>query len=192
MNIHVALGVLSAVVYAAAYVPYVISVARGKARPHPFSWLLWSILGFVSFFLYVRVGAKATLPLAFCNGLLPLVITVLSLKRWQGAFSRFDYVCLGISLAAIVTYLFTRNATAALSINILGDLTAFLPTLRKTRKDPLSEDLFTWVLFTVGYLLSILAISRWSYGIVILPLYLSLLGTSMCVVMLGARLKKNP
>ena len=191
MDLHTFLGILSAVVFASGYVPYIISILRGKTQPHPFSWLLWTILGFVSFYLYVHVGAVETLPLAFFNCVLPFAIVFLSLRTWSGGFSRFDYVCLGISLLAILTYAFTHDATVALTVNLLADLTAFLPTIRKTYKNTGSEDLLTWVLFTLGYALSIVAISHWTYGIAVFPIYFTTLGTYMCGIMIRAKLRKS-
>ena len=191
MDLHTTLGIVSAVVFAIGYIPYIYSIARGATQPHPFSWLLWTILGFVSFYLYIHVGATTTLPLALFNCILPFAIVFLSLRMWRGGFSKFDYACLGISLLAILTYAFTHDATVALTVNLLADLTAFLPTIRKTYKDPSSEDLATWVLFTAGYALSIVAIGHWTYGIAVFPIYFTTLGTYMCGIMIRAKLRKS-
>ena len=190
MNIHTFLGYLSVAVFAAGYVPYIISILRGKTTPHPFSWLLWTVLGFVSFFLYVHVGAKETLPLALGNCILPFVVVVLSLRSWRVKFSRFDYACLALSFFSIVLYAFLRDAILALTFNLAADLLAFLPTIRKAYKQPESEDMSTWILFTVGYALSLFAIVTWTYGVAVFPLYFTTLGTLMCLILLRARLKK--
>ena len=191
MNIHTFFGYVSVVVFAAGYVPYIISILRGKTSPHPFSWLLWTVLGCVSFFLYVHVGARETLPLALGNCMLPFIIVVLSLRSWRGAFSRFDYACLALSFFSILLYAFVRSATLALTCNLAADLLAFLPTIRKAYMQPESEDASTWILFTVGYALSLLAIVRWTYGIAVFPLYFTILGTTICLILIRARLKKT-
>lgn len=190
MDIYTFFGYLSVAVFAAGYVPYIISIIRGKTTPHPFSWLLWTVLGGVSFFLYVQVGAKETLPLALGNCMLPFVIVVLSLRSWRATFSRFDYVCLAASAGSILIYALSLNATLALTFNLAADLLAFLPTIHKAYRQPESEDSLTWVLFTVGYALSLFAIVDWTYGVVLFPLYFTLLGSVMCLVLIRARLKK--
>jgi len=192
MTIYEIIGVLSGVVFASSVIPYIISIMKGKSTPHPVSWVLWAILGAVTFYFSIKLGAQETLPLAFFNFATPCLIAILSIKYWsKGAFSRFDYICLVCSLSAIVTYILFRNAAFSLTLNLLGDFFAYLPTLRKTYFDPGSENLLAWGLVTIGYVLSIVAaIPRFTYGIAIFPIYLTIFGIIMCCLIFRGRLKK--
>ena len=83
-----------------------------------------------------------------------------------------------------------HNATIAMTLNIIGDLFAYLPTLWKTYRHPEFENLSSWVLYLSGYILSVFSISHWTYGIAVHPLYLVTLGAIMCLLILRGRLKK--
>ncbi len=185
------LGIISGACAVAAYVPYVYLTIRGKITPHPISWLLWAILGAVSLITYIAVGAHETLPLAIVSFIGPTLLFLLSVKKWKGRFGRFDYVCLAFSCVAILVYIIFHQAAFALSINLIGDFIAALPTIRKTYHDPSSENLSTWLLFTLSAVIALFALDHLTYGLVILPLYLVLFEGLMCVLVIRGRLKKT-
>lgn len=184
MNTYSVLGIVSPIVCALGYIPYIVAINRNKIKPHPFSWFLWAILGLVTLITYVGVGAKETIPLALLNFLGPIFIFFFTIKYWKGKFPRFDYFCLIFSFIAIIVYIFFHEAAIALTINLIGDLLAALPTIRKTYKDPTSENLWTWLLFALGSLISIFAIRNFTYGIILFPLYLLIQDLSISLLIL--------
>ncbi len=193
MTIYEIAGILSALALFASIVPYIISIVRGKTTPHPVSWVMWSLIGGVTLFFTYKVGARETLLFAFFNFLNPTIVMFLSIRYWKGGFSRFDYICLACSLLAIITYIVFRNASFSLTLNLAGDAFAFLPTIRKTYYDPGSENPATWIMGTTGYLLSIVAsVPRFSYGVAVFPIYLTVFGLIMCFLVLRKKFEKIP
>ena len=190
MTTYQILGIVSPIVSALGYIPYIVMMARGKTKPHPLSWFLWGVVGLVSLVTYIGVGAHETLPLAILNFVGPTFIFFFTIKYWSGGFSFFDKVCFVMSLVALVVYLLFHTAAFALTINLAGDCFAYLPTIRKTYYDPGTENFSTWFLFTLGSGLSILAIPHWTYGVQLLPMYLTASGIIMCFLILRKRLKK--
>ncbi len=190
MSFYEVVGIASAVVFTSSAIPYIVATLRKKAVPHPVSWVLWAVIGVVTFYFTIKVGAHETLPFAFFNFLTPCIVAALSLRYWKGGFSRFDYLCLACSLLAILTYVMFHNAAFSLTLNLLADAFAFLPTIRKTYVDPFSENLPSWSLVTLGYSLSIIAaIPRFSYGVALFPIYLTLFGIIECALILRGRLQ---
>ena len=192
MNTYQILGLLSPIVSALGYIPYVRAMVRREIQPHPISWLLWSILGFVTLVTYIGVGAHDTLPIAVLNCIGPCVIFLFTIKYWKGGFTRFDYLCLTFSLVSILIYIVFHRATVALTINLVGDFFAALPTIRKTWLDPRSENSWAWLAFTIGALLSLLTMGeRWSYGVAVLLVYLFVYQGCMYMLILRGGLKKH-
>ena len=191
MTIYFWFGIISPFVSAIGYIPYVVSIVKGKTKPHPFSWFLWSIVGATVLFFCYAVGARDTLPLAVLNFIGPTCIFLFSARYWEGKFSFFDYACLVLSLVSIVVYLLFHNAAVSLTIALVSDFFAYLPTIRKTYLHPEQEDFLTWIFFTTGPILSILAVSSWTYAIGVFPVYLTTLSVVMCILLLRGRLKKT-
>ena len=94
MTTYIILGIISGMFCVLAYIPYLFAMYKNKIAPHPLSWFLWTILGFVSLVTYIGVGAKETLPLAIVSFVGPFLIFILTIKYWKGGFSKFDYICL--------------------------------------------------------------------------------------------------
>ncbi len=191
MSVYEILGILSPVVASIGYIPYIQGLIKGKNRPHPFSWLPWSIIGLITLITYTGVGATDTLPLAILNFIGPTLVVLLSLKYFKSVQSRFDYTCLYTSLSAIVIYVIFHDATVALTINLLGDLVAHLPTIRQVYLDPYSENMYTWIFFALGNSLSILAIRQWSYGVAVFPVFLTIAAFIVVMFIAVGRLKND-
>ena len=187
MTNYTIIGLVSGLFSVLAYVPYVFLIYKKRINPHPFSWFLWAVLGFSTLVTYIGVGAKETLPIAFVSFFGPFLVFLLTLRYWKGKFPRFDYFCLGFSFLAIIIYIVFKEAAIALTISLLGDLFAALPTIRKTYKDPSSENIWTWFLFTLSAFIALFAIKDFSYGILIFPLYLFVYESLMCILILRKR-----
>lgn len=184
-------GIISGGLAVLAFLPYLISMYKKEINPHPFSWFLWAVQGFVTLVTYISLGALATLPLAIVNFFGPFLIFILTIKYWKGKFPKFDYICLGFSLIAIIIYIIFHQAAIALTLNLIGDFMAALPTIRKTYLDSSSENLTTWVLFSLSAIVSLLAIQNITYGILIFPLYLTFFEILMCVLIIRGRYFKK-
>lgn len=184
MTNYTIIGIISGLLGVFAYIPYVISIYKKRITPHPFSWFLWAVLGFATFITYIGVGAKETLPLAFISFFGPIVIFFITLKNWKRKFPKFDYFCLVFALLAIIVYVVFHQAAIALTLSLVGDLFAALPTIRKTYDDPSSENFWTWFLFALGAIVALFAIKDFTYGVLIFPLYLTVFEVCMCLIIL--------
>jgi hypothetical protein len=90
-----------------------------------------------------------------------------------------------------VAYIVFHNASFSLTLNILGDIFAYLPTLAKTYKDPESENILPWSLFAVGSGLTVIsAIPNFTYAIAVYPAYLAVSDITMALLVTFRRLKK--
>lgn len=81
------LGIVSAVLAAIAYAPYIVDTIVGTTRPHRSSWLIWTVLCTISFFSQMYEGATDSLPFAGVMLLGTLTISVLSIRRGVGGYA---------------------------------------------------------------------------------------------------------
>ncbi len=182
MNLYSILGIVSAVIALSAIIPYIVSIVGNKTEPHPISWCLWALIGAVTLITYWASGARDTLWLAVVNLLGPLTIAILSFKYWDGTIRKFDYLCMGISIAALIVWIVSGNPVWGLTLNIVADCFAALPTIVKTYRQPESEDIKAWIVYLIAYLLGLVAAGKWIYGIIVFPLYLTALALTMVVL----------
>jgi hypothetical protein len=157
---------LSAIFSLGAYLPYIKEIiANGSVRPNRASWLVWWVIDAVMVWALWSAKAYHAVPMfaAFTVG--TTIVLILSLRKGEGEFSRFDYLYMIIALIGIILWRVNAESNPAFSVaaNMLAATMATIPTFRKSFLNPKSEDPLTWSLFFVGGFFNILSIPTPSF-----------------------------
>jgi hypothetical protein len=172
MNIAINWGAIAGMTTLAGFVPYWLSIVRGKTKPNRATWAIWSIVGLLLSSSYWAVGARDTLwvPLSYVIG--PVVTSLLGLRWGEGGWTRFDRRCLMGTGVSVVLWIVLKSPLVALGLNLLIDFLGALPTIEKAARDPEGEDRLAWIIFAIGNGFNLLAIGQWSWAIASYPVYL--------------------
>ncbi len=165
-------GYIAGVVEVIAFIPYIIAMVRGKTRPHRGSWFIWTVLGLILLLSYRAAGAEETIwvPLVMFIG--PLIVFILSFKYGKGGWEdSLDKYCLIGAIVGFSCLVVFESPMIALTVAILSDVFAAIPTVRKSILDPDSEDVTAWTLAFIANLINLLAIDKWTIEIAIYPIY---------------------
>lgn len=181
MEIQPILGVASGVIAIVAYVPYIISILKGKTKPNRASWWIWAVLGIIICASYWSVGARNTFWFTLPIGM--VTTALLSLKYGVGGWTTFDRLCLLGAAAGLLMWWVSGIPFTALAIAILIDVMGFFPTIRKIWYEPGSEDLLTWAMFFIAAVLNVAAIDRWTLEIAAYPLYIVIFNSLVFVLL---------
>ncbi len=120
-------------------IPYLRDVIKGRVVPHPYTWLVWSIVSCVVFFGQLAKGAGlAAIPTAVSE-IFTLIIFLFSVKYGFKNPPKIDKYFLFLALLGLIPWFITKDPTISVIIVVCIDLVAFVPTLRKTYSDPKSE-----------------------------------------------------
>lgn len=181
-------GITAGVLSFVAYIPYIYSILIKKTKPSRSSWWIWSLVGLLVLFSYYTIGARTTIWVPAVFFICPLVVAILSLKFGEGnSFNKTDKICLYAAALSILVWFFSKSALIALYINILIDSLGYLPTFKKTYINPKHENKTCWILFLIGSILNMLAISDLSFSIALYPFYMF----AMDIVMIYLLFRKN-
>lgn len=167
---HATLGIIATIVVTAAYVPYIISIFRKETKPNRASWFIWAILGAITFTSYYSLGARSTVWYSLPLG--TVITALLSIRYGVGGWNRFDGICLLGAFFGLVSWFISGNPFIALALVMVVDFFAYLPTIKKTYLNPLSENKAAWALFTLSGVLNFLAIDSWTVDIAAYPAYM--------------------
>lgn len=133
------LASIAAVLAVVGNIPYLIDILRGRVRPHPYTWMIWTIVSGTIFFGQLARGAGVgALPTA-ASEIFTLIIFLFSLRYGFKEIRSTDTYFLLAALIGLVPWLLTRDPTLSVIIMVSIDLVAFVPTIRKTQRDPTSE-----------------------------------------------------
>ncbi len=177
-NLYESLGIIAGILALTGYIPYIISILRGKTQPNKATWFIWTLVGGLLAFSYFTTGDKNTiwLPLGYFFG--PLITAILSLQYGYAQWSKLDTFCIIAAIISIIPWVLSHDATLTLIINVVIDSTGAIPTLVKSYKEPDTEDFTAWLIFFIANTLEVVAISQWNIA-AIYPIYLFLLAGSI-------------
>jgi len=179
-------GYLSGIAILLSFVPYTKDILKNKTKPERASWLVWSILGFISFSSLFAKGATYSLFLAGGQALGDLFIFLLAIKYGIGGFLKRDIVALiGCSIGLLLWFI-TKEALIALLIAILIDATGALLTTIKSYEQPSTETISSWWLTFIGGLFSCFSVGSFNPVLLIFPVYICLAsGSILLAINLG-------
>jgi len=162
-------GAAAVAVGIVAYVLYVTKIVRGGTRPHAFSWLVWTAILGTAFGVQVAEGAG---PGAWATGfgvVACLTIFFFTLSKGVRDFSAFDWASLVLAATAFALWRIADEPIAAAIFVTVADSLGYLPTIKKAFRWPAEENLGAFSIWTLGNLLTILALNRYSLATWLYP-----------------------
>lgn len=166
-------AVISTLILLAGYIPYIITIHKGKTKPHFYSYFSWSLT--ITIILFAQLASNSG------YGVMPLVvsstgciyITYLAyIKRAELTYTFSDRICLTLSLIALPIWYVTAYPLYAVLILTVNYGLSYIPTFRKTYIEPDNEDLTPHILGIITFLLSIFAIEEYNLATMVYPVSL--------------------
>lgn len=139
MDLKVTIAIIAALLAVAGNLPYLMDIVKGRVKPHPYTWLVWSLVSCIIFFGQVAKGAGIGALPTLASEIFTIIIFLFSLKYGFKNIARIDTVFFVIALLGIIPWILTNDPTLSVIIAVGIDLVAFAPTLRKTWQEPQTE-----------------------------------------------------
>ena len=158
-----------------AYLPYIISIYRGKTRPHVFSWIIWGITTCIVFFAQLEdEGGAGAWPIGV-SGLITLGVAYQAYRLKSDVSIRFlDWVFFIGCLASLpIWYLLSDPMWAVILLTFI-DVLGFGPTIRNAYVNPYHEQLTFYALFALRNIVSIGALENYSITTLCFPVVISI------------------
>jgi hypothetical protein len=183
------IGLITVVLAFVGIVPYIVDIFRGKTKPHIFTWTVWALVTILAFFGQWQKGGGAGSWTTGVTGLLTIFIAIISIKYGSRDITKSDIIIFVTALIAIIPWLLTSDPTLSIIILTIVNTLAFIPTIRKTIKDPESETFSSYVIHTFRHSLSILALSSYNLATFLYPAVVALSNLTVVIIILKSRLK---
>jgi hypothetical protein len=186
------IGFLAALVGVVGYVPYFRDILRGKTKPHPFSWIIFTILLAITFFAQISSGGG---PGAWVSGVSAIGVggvTVLAFIHGEKTITRFDWICFVGALAGVILWHRSSNPLSAIAIVTTVNMVAFVPTWRKAYRKPYQETISFYVIAAVKYFISLFALATFDLTTALFPLAVILSNVSFVTMLVLRRSNGAP
>lgn len=151
------------------YIAYFKDIAKGKTKPHAFTWFIWATLTAIAFFAQYSEGGGVGAAVLGVTALVSYIIFFVALKVGKKNIAKIDWVFLVASLFALVLWGLTDDPLLSIILITIVDSVAFAPTFRKAYKDPSTETLSTFLLSGIKFVFAIGALEAYSVATVLYP-----------------------
>jgi hypothetical protein len=159
--------------------PYIRDVLRNKIQPHPFTWLVWSIVSCIIFFgALAKGGGLGTIPI-LASEIFTVAIFILSLKHGFKNVKKVDVLFLAIALLGLIPWYLTKDPTVSVIIAVSIDLVAFIPTLRKTYLQPKTENYILYLMNVLRHILIMFSLDAYNIATTLHSIVMIVLNTVM-------------
>lgn len=185
------IGLITVALAFIGLIPYIIDIFRNKTKPHIFTWVVWAMVTFLAFLGQWQKGAGAGSWTTGVTGILTIFIAIISLKKGSRDITKSDIIVFIMALIAIVPWLLTKDPTLSVIILTIVNTLAFIPTIRKTIKDPESETFSSYVIHTFRHSLSILALANYNLATFLYPGVVALSNLAVVLIIVKSRCLKD-
>ena len=148
----------AAIIGVIGFLPYFRNLFAGRAKPHTFSWLIWGILSAITFTAQVVSGGGPGAWIIGVAATLSLVVFVIAIFKGEKEITRLDKVSLASAALGILLWILTTNPLWSVIIVSIVDAVGYIPTFRKTFKQPYGETLALYFLSTISFVISLFAL----------------------------------
>jgi len=155
-------AIIAALLAVAGNVPYLHDVIKRKVQPHPYTWLVWSIVSGVTFVGQVVKGAGFAAIAFGVSEFFTIIIFILSLRYGFKKIPKNDSYFLVAALSGIIPWIILRDPTWSVVIMVTIDLIAFIPTLKKAWLKPKTESPLLYGSNALRHGLALVALSSYN------------------------------
>src|ERR1051326_698009 len=187
LNYKILLGAISVILAFIGYGNYFKQIFTGKAKPHAFTWFVWTLTTGIIFVAQIaqNAGAGAWVTGALC--LICFVIFITAFFKGERKFAVFDWISLIVALMSLVLWKLTKQPALSVVLVTITDFLGILPTIRKSYQKPFEENATLFSLNSFRSLLSILALQSYSLTTWLYPSMLLLANGIVVLVILIRR-----
>lgn len=182
-----AIAVVAAILALVGNIPYLVDIVRKKVKPHPYTWLVWTIVSATIFFGQVAKGAGIGALPTLASEIFTLIIFLFSLRYGFGQIKKSDTYFLVAALIGLVPWLLTKDPTLSVIIMVSIDFIAFIPTLRKTWQFPETEIPILYAMNALRHFLALFSLQAYNIATMLHSLVMIVLNTCMTLMIVVPR-----
>lgn len=145
------------------YVPYFRDIFLKKTKPHLYTWLIWGITQATAVSALLYGGGKFGSFGLIIGIILVSIIFLLSFKYGTKDITKSDKVVLSLALLAIVFWWILDNPLFSVLMVSAIDGAGYIPTIRKSFKNPWDETISFWVIMAIVDIFSIIANAEYNF-----------------------------
>ncbi len=182
---------VAAVLAVAGNLPYLWDIVKGRVKPHPYTWLVWSLVSCIIFFGQLAKGAGVGAIPTAASEIFTLIIFLFSLKYGFRGIKKIDTFFFVCALLGVGLWVLTKDPTYSVIIAVTIDLIAFVPTLRKTWQHPTTETPILYSSNVIRHILALFSLQAYNIATTLHSIAMITSNSLMTFFILGQKVGKK-
>lgn len=178
------LAIIAACMAIVGNVPYLRDVISRRVQPHPYTWLVWTIVSAVTFFGAVQKGAGVGAIPTGAAEIFTVIIFFFSLQYGFKQIKRIDTYFLIVALLGLIPWALTKDPTLSVIIVVSIDFVAFIPTLRKTWQHPKTETPILYSMNVTRHILTLFSLQAYNIATTLHSIVMIILNSIMSSIII--------
>ena len=163
MELKIIFSIIWIILTLGAFAHYFWSIWKWKTKPHVFTWLIFSILLGISFFIQRDHGGWVGTWVLAADFICCFIAFIVAIKYWEKNITFSDKIFLTGAVLSIIAWLIFKAPYISTMLITLIDFFALLPTYRKCWNKPQEETIVMYFVSGCIFLFSLLAIENYSF-----------------------------
>lgn len=184
------IAIVAAIIAVIGNVPYLWDILRRRVKPHPYTWLVWTLVSGTIFFGAVAKGAGVGAWPTGASEIFTVIIFLFSLQYGFKQISRTDTYFLIAALLGFIPWVLTKDPTISVIIVVSIDAIAFIPTLRKTWRQPKTETPLLYSMNVLRHVLTLFSLQAYSIATMLHSIVMIILNSAMTAIIVNPKGKK--
>lgn len=181
--------ILSATCTVVGYFVYFWMIAKNKIKPHAITYLVWTIIVGLNFFIQLLSGVGKGSVLLGINFAGCLLVFIICFIKKHVVYDKWDWICFALAIFAVILWLLTKTPIYSVVLSCIIDLLAILPSFRKAFTKPREDSALSFFISGLEYLLSFPAYQALSFVILLYPVFVIIIDFTYTGFMLVRRLQ---
>ena len=185
------IAIIAALIAVAGNLPYLWDILQKRVQPHPYTWLVWTIVSGTTFFGGLAKGAGiGALPTGAAE-IFTVIIFLFSLQYGFKHIVKTDHYFLAAALLGLIPWALTKDPTISVIIVVTIDAIAFIPTLRKTWQHPKTETPVLYGANVLRHVLTLFSLQAYNVATVLHSIVMIILNSAMTGIVVAPKDKKS-
>ena len=181
-------GILSGLVFFAAFVPYIRAIIKKETQPSKASWLIWASLDSITLAGMVAAGTLNGQIVGAVIG--AWSIAGLSFAYGKPGWSKLDVFCIVGAVTGVALWWWYSDPVLGIVVSNTVVFIAAFPTFKTAWKEPEKEDLLAWTMYFASCVLALAAIPKLTLGDAAQPITFFVIESIMMILLWRPRRPK--
>lgn len=181
------LGVIAIIIAMLSDLFYVVTIFKGRTKPHVFTWIIWCLIASIVFIAQISNNAGPGAWVTGFSALCYLAIFILALFKGEKHITKIDKLCFIAALFTIPIWALTKTPVYSIIMIVIVEIFGFVPTVKKSFRKPYEEPVLTYTITGLKHIVALMALKHFSFVTALYPLILILVNGGFVGLLLWRR-----